>query len=681
MMKRPRSTRFEKKPTVPEEASTPVSNGATSVEARVQQALAESEQRYRRLVELSPLPIAIHQDEKIVFANAAAAHCLGTETSEDLVGRSIWDWVHPDSRALAQERVQTLYNTDRSTAPFAEEKFVRADGQVIDVEVMGMMVTFRGRPASQIILRDVTSQKRAKRELAASEARLAEAQRIARLGSWECDLETREIVWSDQLFRILGFDPSEAPPSLEEFLQHVHEEDRESLTAILTEAGLQGDAYEVDYRIVLRDGGVRTIREQAEAILGANGKPVKLRGVSQDITQLVELEAERMQMNERLRQSQKMEALGQLAGGIAHDFNNLLTVILGGLGILLSMEDDPPSNWQRQRKTNLQEARNAAWKASLLTRQLLAFSRKEAPRPKVIAAQEIVADLKKMLDRLIGERIDFRVDLAADVPPVFIPPGHLEQVLLNLVLNASDAMPEGGTLTIGLLNRSLQRTDGELPQELEPGIYTVLSVRDTGPGIPPETMPRIFEPFFTTKPKGEGTGIGLSTAANIVRQAGGHLAVTSVVGRGSTFIVYLPAVRGAAVETTSEWSIRAPEGNETILVCEDEESVRYLVCRALRMKGYTVLEANNGQQALDLFRRAPGPIHLLLSDIVMPKMGGIELAKRVRAEYSHTKVLLISGYPSHVPGAKELRATVDRFLYKPFLPSSLLQTVRALLDG
>jgi PAS domain S-box-containing protein len=362
----------------------------------------------------------------------------------------------------------------------------------------------------------------------------------------------------------------------------------------------------------------------------------------------------RVALQRQLLQSQKLESVGQLAGGVAHDFNNLLTVISGYAS--MALDQVTPHSYLRE---PLEEIAHAAERATGLTRQLLAFSRRQAATPKVLALGELLHNLEKMLRRLIGEHIELSISVD-EIPPILADPGQVEQVVVNLVVNARDAMPQGGRVQI----RGTAR-----------GERVVLSVADTGAGMPPEVEARIFEPFFTTKEQGKGTGLGLSTVYGIVKQAGGEVMVDTAVGRGTTFHVVLPAAEGLP-DAPERLAARAgAQGHETILLAEDEPGVRRFVKEVLAASGYTVLEARNGREALEVASRYTGPIHLLVTDLVMPEMGGIDLAEHMKRINGGAAVLFMSGY-SDRPLAADARGAL---IEKPFTPAAFLDRVREVL--
>jgi PAS domain S-box-containing protein len=416
------------------------------------------------------------------------------------------------------------------------------------------------------------------------------------------------------------------------------------------------------------DGSTMWLETSKLPLHDAAGVVIGVLGTWQDITQ-------RRQMEEQLRQSQKMEAVGRLAGGIAHDFNNLLTVILGYSEMLLAMLPAPAEHL----RDSLEAVRDAGDRAAALTRQLLAFSRKQVLEPRVLNLNEVVTHTEKLLRRLIGENIVLGTVLADDLDLVRVDPGQMEQVLMNLVVNGRDAMPGGGRLTIETRAVDIPAEGPKSDDDCPPGRYVQLSVSDTGAGMTPEVKARIFEPFFTTKQLGQGTGLGLSTVYGIVKQSGGRIAVYSEPGIGSAFHIYLPAVTAAPAPLALEDdAIRG--GTETVLLVEDEQAVRALVRMSLEKRGYKVLEAASGREALDLAALHGGSIELLVSDVVMPEMSGPELVAALGPLRPAMKILLVSGYTEDAMVRHGIAQAKANFLQKPFTLGTLARKVREVLD-
>ncbi len=422
--------------------------------------------------------------------------------------------------------------------------------------------------------------------------------------------------------------------------------------------------------MVWPNGKVRNIEARAIVKRDTDGKPLRMIGVNWDITDRKELE-------EQYRQSQKMEAVGVLAGGIAHDFNNLLTAINGFSDLTLQrMEADSPF------RDHIQEVKNAGERAAELTGQLLAFSRKQVLKASVISLNSVITNIENMLRRIITENIELRVVPDPKLGNVMADPGQIEQVIMNLAINARDAMPSGGNLTIETENIYLG--EGYVNQHLmvSPGEFIRITVSDTGEGMDSTMQSHIFEPFFTTKEVGKGTGLGLATVYGIVKQSGGTIMVYSEIGHGTTFKIYFPRV-DQAIERPL-WpadSAASHAGTETILLVEDEDTVRGFVVEVLKSGGYNVLAAANGPEALALIKNHEKQIHLLITDVIMPKMGGAELKKRVVELLPEIKVLFISGYTDDSIADRGIDDPDVAFLEKPFSPNNLTQKVRDVLDA
>jgi two-component system, cell cycle sensor histidine kinase and response regulator CckA len=392
---------------------------------------------------------------------------------------------------------------------------------------------------------------------------------------------------------------------------------------------------------------------------------------------IIEDLSERRALEEQLRQAQKMEAVGRLAGGVAHDFNNLLTAILGYANFVLEDLDESHPVLR-----DIEEIRKAGESAASLTRQLLAFSRRQVLQPQIVDLNAIVQKMDGLLHRIIGEDIQLSSHLAESLDPVNVDPGQVEQIVMNLAVNARDAMSRGGLLTIETSNVTLDESYVAKHPGATVGPHVMLAVSDNGPGMTPETMAQVFEPFFTTKPRGEGTGLGLATVYGIVKQSGGSIWVYSEIGRGSTFKVYFPRADGEQHRVSAPPPVALPKGGgETILVAEDQTEVRALARMILARHGYTVLEARSGVEALRLFREYPAPIHLLLTDVIMPNMSGRELVREVEKIHPGTRVLYASGYTDEAIERHGMLEPGLAFLQKPFTPRSLLQKVREVLDA
>jgi PAS domain S-box-containing protein len=421
---------------------------------------------------------------------------------------------------------------------------------------------------------------------------------------------------------------------------------------------------------ILAKDGRKVLLEVSPRLVLKDGQAVGMQGIARDVTQ-------RRHLEEQLAHAQRMEAIGHLAGGVAHDFNNLLTVVTGYSELVLRrLGAESPV------RQEIEQIKKAGERATTLTRQLLAFSRKQMLQPRVLDLNAVLSDVERLLRRLIGENIQLTMVLGPDLKRVKADPGQMEQIIMNLAVNARDAMPQGGMLTVGTANVVLDDDYANQHVDVKPGQYVMLAVSDTGIGMDDHTRSHIFEPFFTTKVKGKGTGMGLSTVYGIVKQSGGYIWVYSEPNQGSTFKIYLPRIDDP-IETQDAANLaeELPAGVETVLLVEDEEAVRSLVCKVLRASGYTVLESLNPADALRIAREHPNPIHLLLTDVVMPQMSGREVANQVIVLRPSTKVLFISGYTDDAIVHHGVLDPKTAFLHKPFSPDALARKVREVLDN
>jgi PAS domain S-box-containing protein len=510
----------------------------------------------------------------------------------------------------------------------------------------------------------ITERKDAGEALQTSERWLRECQRISRIGSYVFDIRSDSWTGSESLDEIFGIGPN-YQRNIEGWGALIHPEDRQRfLDHVKNEVIGEGKEFSREFRIVRPGGGVRWVLGQGAVSRDVRGVPVRIAGTVLDITERRNIEAE-------LIQAQKMESIGRLAGGVAHDFNNLLTVINGYGDLVLSQLPTYDESYRY-----VKEMCRAGERAADLTMQLLAFSRKQILQPRVLSLNDIVRDSDKMLRRLIGEHIDLVCVLEPGLKPVEADPGQLHQVIVNLAVNARDAMPDGGQLTIETANGLPQGAESQTGLR---GDYVCLTVRDTGLGMDKGTMERAFEPFFTTKGVGKGTGLGLSTVYGIVRQSAGHISIESEPGQGAAFHMLLPAVQGApAVEAPPAPVV---QGSETVLLVEDEDSVRRFLVTILRNHGYQVLQAAGGEEAIRTCRESAGRIDLLITDVVMPRMRGPELAARLRAMSSDLRVLYISGYTDPPIGETTDFGAGSHYLQKPFAQDALLEAVREALNA
>ena len=562
-----------------------------------------------------------------------------------------------DRLASSLEQRLDVYSTG---GPFGH---VTKDGRRIEAEIVADSIVMGGRAARLVLARDVTKERSSVRALQESEERYRTLFAESLAGNYVSTVDGRLLACNPMFARMMGYDePAEAcahstqahysdPAKRLAFLARVREEKRLEL-------------YEEE--LVRSDGSPLSILENVIGHFDANGELAEIHGFVIDVT-------DRKRLEEQLRHSQKLQAVGQLAGGIAHDFNNLLTAMkLHGEFVLEDMKESDPH------RADILEMQLAADRATMLTRQLLAFSRKQLLKPKIVNANAVIDGMAPMVRRLIGEDITITIVLDPSVGCVMADPGQLEQVILNLAVNARDAMSRGGTFTIGTGNVHLD--EGRAASaDLPPGEYISLTTTDTGTGMDAAVLSRIFEPFFTTKEQGKGTGLGLATVYGIVKQSGGHIWVWSTPGAGASFEILLPRVEEPAAEIVAPPV--SPRGSETILVVEDDPAVQSLIRRLLERQGYRVIVASNGIEALDRVDEHSAEFALVITDVVMPEMSGGALAARLAETHPELQVMFMSGYTDDVIVRRGLLDASASFLQKPFTAASLASAVRDALDA
>ncbi len=509
------------------------------------------------------------------------------------------------------------------------------------------------------------------RALRESQERFQFVARATNDAVWDRDLVSQALWWNEGVGTLFGYTEEQVGPDVAWWCETIHPDDRERVQSDIRDAIERGaESWSAEYRYRRADGSYANVFDRGYVLHDGDGRPTRMIGAMMDITQRLELE-------EELRQSQKMEAVGRLAGGVAHDFNNLLTIITGRTYLLLGrLKADDPA------RRSVELIQKTADRAAALTRQLLAFSRKQVLQKKILDLNTTVADVSTMLRRLIGEDVDLLLTLGPGAGRVNADRAQLEQALMNLAVNARDAMPNGGTLGVETDHVRLGAAPPDRPEALPAGPYAVLRVIDTGVGMDAATQTRIFEPFFTTKEPGKGTGLGLSMVHGTVRQHGGAIHVRSAVGGGTTFEIFLPQV-AAPTESGGADEARATRpavGQETILLVEDEDDVRALAREVLERQGYTVLEAGDGAQALQVHEKEGDRIDLILTDVVMPRMSGREMVDRVRATRPAMRVLYMSGYTGDAIVRHGVLDASMLLLGKPFTPAALIAKIREVLD-
>jgi two-component system, cell cycle sensor histidine kinase and response regulator CckA len=613
--------------------------------------------------------IALDADQRVALFNPAAERMFRCDSAEAL-GQPGGKFLPERFRKVYWSKIDKFSRSGETALAVSKDANLmglRGDGEEFPLEASVSKLEVEGHKIILAIIRDITERRRAEELLRNTEEKYRRLFEESRDVVFISTAEGKFLDINPAGVELFGYD------SREELLQvdiastlYANPRDRD---AVRKAHELQG--FIKDYEIVLKrkDGQKRVVLETSNPVRDENGNIVAFRGFLRDIT-------ERKTLERQLLESQKMEAVGLLAGGIAHDFNNILTAILGYSELLQS--ECPPGD---PRRRDIDEITRSATRAATLTRQLLAFSRRQVMQSRVLGLNSVVAEMNKMLGRIITENIQLCTILDPGLAKVRVDPAQIEQVILNLVVNAKDAMLDGGKLTIETANVDLPEAMPAQPLDVPAGRYVTVSVGDTGHGIDPEVQGRIFEPFFTTKEIGKGTGLGLSTVYGIVKQSGGYISVPSVPGSGTTFRIFLPRIDAA--EAADEY-VGVPagslDGSETILLVEDEASVRKLSRDVLTRHKYKVIEADNGEQAIALSTSFRDAIHLMITDMVMPEMGGRELARRLASVHPETQVLFVSGYAETEVGKGNLSEQGKRFLAKPFTPLDLVRTVRRMLD-
>ena len=664
------------------EDGTPVRMVGTEVDItqrkRTEEALRRSEGRLRAIFDASQSGILVSSLAGVIeFANQAAADLFGVSLAQ-LVGSAYLTYVHPAEKTTASQFMERLAGGDLD-ALVTERHFQRVDGS----EFWGLLSTrplydAAGNPSALLgIITDITEYKRLVASLRAVADDLRKAQSVARLGSWTWHLAEDRMEWSDTLYAIFGLDRATFEGNLADVVaQAVHPDDRAAIDASYRAMIEEGTAHSLEYRVIRPDQSVRTVwGEASEMAVDAHGRPVRLAGIVQDITERKEAEQERERLLLQLQQAQKMETIGRLAGGIAHDFNNLLAVILMRLEMALALaEANSPI------RRHLEESLRAGQRSAELTRQLLGFARRQPVTPRVLDLNASVADMLDMLRQLIGEEIRLTWQPGPELWPVKLDPAQLSQILANLCVNARDAIEGAGTILIATQNVLLDVTTAQSPEEAAIP-HVLLTVSDDGSGIDKAILDRLFEPFMTTKGVGKGTGLGLATVYGIVQQNGGDIRVYSEAGIGTTFRIYLPRHTGLEEQVVSQAPSETPRGaGETVLLVEDEVAVMEMAQEALEQLGYVVLVAATPGEALKVAEGYAKPIDLLVTDVIMPEMNGRLLAEQIALQRPALKVLYISGYPADLIAHRGVLTADADLLSKPFARHALAFRVRAALD-
>jgi len=603
---------------------------------------------------------------KYTYVNAAFARVMGHAKPETMIGKPLVE-MHAarGARSVEHEIRGALQRDGKWFGSLA----IHRDGQPLPMEMSVTMLPDRG---VVIVGRDISDRCRAEQFREEAEAKyrtlveqVAAISYIAELGS-----DGQWLYVSPQVETMFGFAVDDWLAGSRQWMHHVYPEDHGVVHAAEA-ASKRGEKFQAEYRVICQDGRVIWVSDTAVVVPGSDSHPL-MEGIIVDIT-------ERKQFEAQLQQARRMEAVGRLAGGIAHDFNNLLTIIKGYTELALMRAKGLP-----ELKADVERIEDASERAAGLVRQLLAFSRRQVLQPKVLDLNGIVLGLDKLLRRLMDEDIEMLTVADKTVGAIKADPGQIEQVIMNLVVNARDAMPDGGRLIVETSNVELDSAYARDHASVRPGRYVMLAVSDTGTGMSAETVAHIFEPFYTTKDSGRGTGLGLSTVYGIVKQSGGYVWVYSEPGRGTTFKVYLPRV-DEPLEALQSSQTKLPDcvktGTETILLVEDEPDLRELTRTVLASKGYTVVEARNAEEAERFAESNGATIHLLLTDVIMPGISGRELAKRIVTLHPAVRVLYMSGYTYNVIAQGGTLERGVSFLQKPFTPNALVEKVREVLDA
>ena len=631
---------------------------------RAEDALRESNQAMKALVDASPVAIiCVDRGGNVTMVNPAAVEMFGWSEAE-LLGGPI-PMIPESRREIAQQlRAAVLEgNSIRDREVQARKK----DGSEIDAIV------------SMAPLRDAAGEIRGAMDIAVDITGRKQAEAQLRLQAAALESAANAVVITDKSGRIMWVNPAFAAMT-----GYSDEEIVGRNFSVLNSGKYPKSFFEQMWKTILagrvwhgeiinrrKDGSLYTEEQTITPVRDEHGEIIRFVAIQQDVT-------EKKQLAQQLNQAQRMESVGRLAGGVAHDFNNLLTVVLSYSDVLMARVDI-----DLQARKQLEEIKKAGSRAASLTRQLLAFSRQQVLEPRFLNLNSIVTETEKMLRRLIGEDVELLTKLDPNLSSVKADPGQIEQIIMNLAVNARDAMPHGGKLIIETTDVDLDEEYARRHPSAVPGRYVLLSVTDTGIGMDQETKAHIFEPFFTTKEMGKGTGLGLSTVYGIVKQSGGYIWVYSELGQGSTFKIYLPRVDAPAqqLQPKSVPTIEQHRGSETILVVEDEESLRVLTRSILEKSGYTVLEAKSGADAVEVARKCATPIHLLLTDVVMPVMNGSKVAEELGHIHPEAKVLYMSGYTGFSATDRGLVESNATLLQKPFSRDALLQKVREALGS
>jgi len=632
---------------------------------RVDEELRESEERYRKLVEFSPDAISIHSEGKIVFINASGTKLLGAANPEQLIGKPVIDFVHPDYREIAMERIRLMSEEGKNVFP-TEQKFIKLDGSVIDVEVIAMPFTYQDKPGVQVIIRDITDQKRAEEAIKKSEEKYRML--IDNIQDGVFIIQDNKIQFANEAFaRVVGFTVQEVIGK--GFRELVAPEDLEVVTDRYHRRQAREDVpHEYEYHMLHKDGRTRILVNMNVGLITFRGEMASM-GTVKDIT-------EKKMLESQLLRAQRMESIGTLASGIAHDINNVLTPIMLSQELLREKMTDEES----QRYLNIIE--RSTQRGASLMKQVMSYAKGIEGERNALQAVNLISEIRQIAKETFPRNIEIRTDIPKDLWNISGDATQLHQVLMNLCVNARDAMPDGGIIRILAENLLIDEDYAHINIDAKVGPYIVITVSDTGTGIPPDILDRIFEPFFTTKEHGKGTGLGLSTALGIVKSHGGFITVYSEVGKGTAFKVYLPATATTETIRAQEHQHELPVGHgESILVVDDEDQILELTQKTLETHGYRVITANNGEEAIALYKQNREIIKLVLMDMMMPVMEGLESIQVISGVNPEVKIIAVSGLAEKDKLEKIAEAHVNAFLPKPYTAEKLLKTIHEVISA
>lgn len=610
---------------------------------------------------------------QIIYANEQACLSLGY-TREELLNLHLWD-IDPD---FSQKQWETAWSEKTLLkGGLLETAHKRKDGSVFPIEVSLHHQHLCGKEYIAMFGRDITARKQVESRLRESEKKLLDAQQMAHLGYWRWDVRSGDVEWSEETYKIFRLDRKTFKPNINSIMElspwpEDHQRDQEILQKTM-DTGEEGC---FEQRFLRPDGSIGYYYSTFRGELNETGEIIFMTGTVQDITERKLAEQEKENLEAQLRQSQKMEAIGTLAGGIAHDFNNMLGIILGYVDTLRKKIRENSSL-----ADDISEIEHAALRSRDTTHQLLAFSRQQDITPQVLDLKPHIDKLKQTLIRLIEENIDLSVHISPDLGKITFDPSQIDQILINLIINARDAMPDGGKITIEARNISFDETYCKNHLEAVPGDYIQLSISDTGCGMDPNTLSHAFDPFYTTKEVGKGTGLGLATVYGIVKQNHGLVEIYSEPKNGTSFKLYFPRCSGTKeLATTPIEPIPSEQKTATILMVEDDATLRKLISNMLKELGHNVLTANTPDDAISLCKTADPP-DLLLTDVIMPEMNGAELRDRILKIHPNLQVLFMSGYTDNVISRHGVLDENINFIQKPFRFKELSQKIQAVLQA